>query len=668
MVLKEVRRVNAGSVAKRQQLRSNANARKAEEEARATEQVLASGLERRRRQPAQQRDAEAEARARQKDARDDLKLSALRAESELTGTRRASPPAAPRGGPPTNPEKPANQTMSAEGEKRERIGIVSPNESLDSCVPAFTLRASGAVAAALAEGRLDLDAGSGLVGVLDGLVDRAACTRLVKAAAAKCRFQRLQGGARGDSVSWVPLFEDAGDADFDAAFRPVKDLLQGVGAASNYRELTAVLSHLNDPVGVEGGAGGELRCHCVDEVEVPAAPPPAADLDAEIRETEEKLRRLRAAREAQQQQTLAASSAAAVGDGFVSVKVTDDGDAARRRTNDLNRAAMRARGAQLAECVPASACRPSKVVWDALNRGDLVENPGGLWGVLRGPCRRRRARAAADRARAVPPANRQPDVRGDGVAWLPLFRKDDDAWNAAFAPARLLAGVGPALDGFYKRDAPLLVPRNVQVAVYDGTTMNGGYGAHRDNAFRDTVSVGWKIADRQKSLAKSASLGAMSPWATSQGRSGTRGGTRKGQRPGGPPRPERIEERFDMDPEGPWRILAVHADGTNEMRGRPASFTSPAILKETTARRSFSISDADRSEKFQSIRKFGRVSQKHCDMLMDLLRRSGQTGVISVKVLGWEHVQPQLEETQRARREQSAAITRMSSGKHKPSP
>ena len=85
MVLKEVRRVNAGSVAKRQQLRSNANARKAEEEARATEQVLAAawsvGADSRR----QQRDAEAEARARQKDARDDLKLSALRAESELTG-------------------------------------------------------------------------------------------------------------------------------------------------------------------------------------------------------------------------------------------------------------------------------------------------------------------------------------------------------------------------------------------------------------------------------------------------------------------------------------------------------------------------------------------------------------------------------------------------------
>ena len=84
MVLKEVRRVNAGSVAKRQQLRSNANARKAEEEARATEQVLAAawsvGADNRR----QLRDAEAEARARQKDARDDLKLSALRAESELT--------------------------------------------------------------------------------------------------------------------------------------------------------------------------------------------------------------------------------------------------------------------------------------------------------------------------------------------------------------------------------------------------------------------------------------------------------------------------------------------------------------------------------------------------------------------------------------------------------
>jgi len=84
MVLKEVRRVNAGSVAKRQQLRSNANARKAEEEARATEQVLAAawsvGADSRR----QQRDAEAEAKARQKDARDDLKLSALRAESELT--------------------------------------------------------------------------------------------------------------------------------------------------------------------------------------------------------------------------------------------------------------------------------------------------------------------------------------------------------------------------------------------------------------------------------------------------------------------------------------------------------------------------------------------------------------------------------------------------------
>ena len=80
-----MRRVNAGSVAKRQQLRSNANARKAEEEARATEQVLAAawsvGADNRR----QQRDAEAEARARQKDARDDLKLSALRAESELTG-------------------------------------------------------------------------------------------------------------------------------------------------------------------------------------------------------------------------------------------------------------------------------------------------------------------------------------------------------------------------------------------------------------------------------------------------------------------------------------------------------------------------------------------------------------------------------------------------------
>ena len=85
MVLKEVRRVNAGSVAKRQQLRSNANARKVEEEARATEQVLAAawsvGADNRR----QLRDAEAEARARQKDARDDLKLSALRAESELTG-------------------------------------------------------------------------------------------------------------------------------------------------------------------------------------------------------------------------------------------------------------------------------------------------------------------------------------------------------------------------------------------------------------------------------------------------------------------------------------------------------------------------------------------------------------------------------------------------------
>ena len=85
MVLKEVRRVNAGSVAKRQQLRSNANARKAEEEARATEQVLAAawsvGADNRR----QLRDAEAEAKARQRDARDDLKLSALRAESELTG-------------------------------------------------------------------------------------------------------------------------------------------------------------------------------------------------------------------------------------------------------------------------------------------------------------------------------------------------------------------------------------------------------------------------------------------------------------------------------------------------------------------------------------------------------------------------------------------------------
>lgn len=85
MVLKEVRRVNAGSVAKRQQLRSNANARKAEEEARATEQVLAAawsvGADNRR----QLRDAEAEAKARQRDTRDDLKLSALRAESELTG-------------------------------------------------------------------------------------------------------------------------------------------------------------------------------------------------------------------------------------------------------------------------------------------------------------------------------------------------------------------------------------------------------------------------------------------------------------------------------------------------------------------------------------------------------------------------------------------------------
>ena len=68
---------------------------------------------------------------------------------------------------------------------------------------------------------------------------------------------------------------------------------------------------------------------------------------------------------------------------------------------------------------------------------------------------------------------------------------------------------------------------------------------------------------------------------------------------------------------------------------------------------------------FQSIRKFGCVSQKHCDMLMDLLRRSGQTGVISVKVLGWEHVQPQLEETQRMRDANKVAITRMSSGKHK---
>jgi hypothetical protein len=85
MVLKEVRRVNAGSVAKRQQLRSNANARKAEDEARATEQVLAAawsvGADNRR----QLRDAEAEAKARQRDTRDDLKLSALRAESELTG-------------------------------------------------------------------------------------------------------------------------------------------------------------------------------------------------------------------------------------------------------------------------------------------------------------------------------------------------------------------------------------------------------------------------------------------------------------------------------------------------------------------------------------------------------------------------------------------------------
>ena len=85
MVLKEVRRVNAGSVAKRQQLRSNANARKAEEEAQATEQVLAAawsvGADNRR----QLRDAEAEAKARQRDTRDDLKLSALRAESELTG-------------------------------------------------------------------------------------------------------------------------------------------------------------------------------------------------------------------------------------------------------------------------------------------------------------------------------------------------------------------------------------------------------------------------------------------------------------------------------------------------------------------------------------------------------------------------------------------------------
>lgn len=224
---------------------------------------------------------------------------------------------------------------------RGRIGIVSSSESLDDCVPAFTQRASGAVAAALADGTLDLDAPSGLCGVVDGLVPAAACTALIKAAAKGCSFRRKQAAARADSVSWLPLFSPTGDAAFDEAFAPLREALIGVGPAvvayrrahggdddesllvprvaqlalydgseaenggyrahkdngdvadatggrlasdapdprnlgtrdavtgvprhsQNYRELTAIL-YLNDPAGASA-AGGELRCHCVDEI------------------------------------------------------------------------------------------------------------------------------------------------------------------------------------------------------------------------------------------------------------------------------------------------------------------------------------------------------------------------------------------------------------------
>ena len=123
----------------------------------------------------------------------------------------------------------------------------------------------------------------------------------------------------------------------------------------------------------------------------------------------------------------------------------------------------------------------------------------GLVGVVRG------ALPAADAARLraillerCRLANRQPDVRGDEIAWLPLFRGDDEAWNEAFAAAKdLLVGVGPAFEraavaGGPTSKPPLLVPRIAQVAVYDGAddrAPNKGYGAHRDNAFVDTASV-----------------------------------------------------------------------------------------------------------------------------------------------------------------------------------
>lgn len=156
------------------------------------------------------------------------------------------------------------------------------------------------------------------------------------------------------------------------------------------------------------------------------------------------------------------------------------------------------------------------------------------------------------------------------------------------------------------------------------------------------------IADRRKLLsrARTADGGELalaqkgSAWTRTLGR-----GPRR-PRPGGPPRPERVEERFPKQADdAPWKVLAVHGDGSNEV---------------------FSITDGDHQTKvFDSIRRQGRVSPKHRDAIVDVLRAAGQFAVVDVTVLGWEHVQPPVAESARAQAANAIAITRMSAGKHK---
>ena len=100
---------------------------------------------------------------------------------------------------------------------------------------------------------------------------------------------------------------------------------------------------------------------------------------------------------------------------------------------------------------------------------------------------------------------------------------------------------------------------------------------------------------------------AASPWARSAPRNPVERGhaiqaAAARPREGGPPRPKRVEESFDPEKNPThWRLLAVHADGSNEV---------------------FRVRDEEGAEDvFKAIRKAGGVGLNHRRQLVDLLRR-----------------------------------------------